>query len=222
MDCITPGLAFHHQLPELVQTRLHQVGDAIQPSHPLLSTSTPAFDLAQHQGLFQWVSPSQQVAKVLELQLQHQSFHEYWGLIIFGIDWFDLPAVQGTLKSLLQYHSLKASAFFTVQLSHSVQISRSVRSASALVLPVNIQDWSPLGWVGLLSLLLSKGLSRVFSNTTVQKHQVLGTQLSIHPYITTGKTTALTRRTLVGKIMSLVFNTLARLVIPFLPRSKYT
>ena len=187
MDCITPGLAFHHQLPELVQTRLHQVGDAIQPSHPLLSTSTPAFDLAQHQGLFQWVSPSQQVAKVLELQLQHWSFHEYWGLIIFGIDLFDLPAVQGTLKSLLQHHSLKAlilqhSAFFTVQLSHSVQISHSVGSASASVLPMNIQDWFPLGWVGLISLLLSKGLSRVFSNTKFKsiKSLALSFPSSIH------------------------------------------
>ena len=84
-------------------------GDATQPSHLLLSPSSPAFNLTQHQGLFQWVSSSHQVAKVLEFQFQHQSFHEYSGLISFRMDWFDLLAVQGTLKSLLQHHSSKAS-----------------------------------------------------------------------------------------------------------------
>ena len=74
MDCSTPGLPVHHQFPELSQTRVHWVGDAIQPSHPLLSPSPPAFNLSQPQGLFQWVSSSRQVAKVLEIQLQHQSF----------------------------------------------------------------------------------------------------------------------------------------------------
>ena len=92
--------------------------DAIQPSHPLLSPSPPAFSLSQHQGLFQWVHSSHQVAKVLEFQLQHQSF-------------------QRTLK-----------------------------------------DWSALGWTGWISLQ-SKGHSRVFSNTTVQKHQFFGAQLSL-------------------------------------------
>ena len=89
------------------------------------------------------------------------------------------------------------------------------------------QDWSPSGWTGWISLQ-SKGLSRVFSNTTVQKHQFFGVQLSLwcsafflsHPYITTGKTTALTRWTFVGKVMSLPFNMLCRLVITFLLRSK--
>ena len=74
MDCRMPGFLVHHQLLELAQTQVNQVGDAIQPSHPLLSPSPPAFSLSQHQGLFQWVSSLQQVAKVLELQLQHQSF----------------------------------------------------------------------------------------------------------------------------------------------------
>ena len=74
LDCSTPGFLVHHQLPELTQTYIHRVGDAIQPSHPLLSSSPPAFNLSQHQGLFRWVSSSQQVAKVLEFQLQHQSF----------------------------------------------------------------------------------------------------------------------------------------------------
>ena len=106
MDCSTPRLPVHHQLRELAQTLGHWVGDAIQPSHPLSSPS-PAFYLSQHQGLFQWVSSSHQVAEVLKLQLQH---------------------------------------------------------------PMNIQDRFPLGLTGLISLK-SKGLSRVFSNTTVQKHQ---------------------------------------------------
>ena len=73
MDCSTPGLPVHHQLPEFTQTNVHWVGDAIQPSHPLLSPSSPDFNLSQHQGLFQGVGSSYQVAKVLELQLQHQS-----------------------------------------------------------------------------------------------------------------------------------------------------
>ena len=74
MDCSTPGLPVHRQLPELAQTHVHWVGDAIQPSHPLLSLSPPAFNLSQHQGLFQWVSSLHQMATVLELHLQHQSF----------------------------------------------------------------------------------------------------------------------------------------------------
>ena len=74
IDCSTPGLPVHHQFPELTQTHVHWVGDAIQPSHPLSSPSPPTFNLSQHQGLFQWVSSSHQVAKVLEFQLQHQSF----------------------------------------------------------------------------------------------------------------------------------------------------
>ena len=73
MNLSTPGLPVHHQLPESIQTHVHCVGDAIQPSHPLLSPS-PALNLSQHQGLFQWVSSSHQVAKVLEFRLQHQSF----------------------------------------------------------------------------------------------------------------------------------------------------
>ena len=69
-----PGLPVHHQLPEFTQTRVHWVGDAIQPSHPLSSPSLPAFNLSQHRDLFKWVSSSHQVAKILEFQLQHQSF----------------------------------------------------------------------------------------------------------------------------------------------------
>ena len=123
MDCSMPGFPGHHQLPGLAQTHGHQVSDAIQPSHPLASPSPPTFTLSQHQSLFQWVSSSHQVAKVLEFQLQHQSF-QWIFRNDFLYDWrFDLLAIQGTLKSLLQHHSSKASipqcsAFFTVQISH--------------------------------------------------------------------------------------------------------
>ena len=74
MDCSMPGLPVYHQLPEFTQTHVHWVNDAIQPSHPLPSPSPPAFNLSQHQGLFKWISSSHQLAKVLEFQLQHQSF----------------------------------------------------------------------------------------------------------------------------------------------------
>ena len=110
MDYSMPGLPVHHQLLELAQTHVHHVGDAIQPSHPLLSPSPPTFKLSQHQDLFQWIRSSHQVESI---------------------------------------------------------------GASVSVLPVNIQDWSPLGWTGWISLQ-SKGLSTVFSNTTVQKHQFFG------------------------------------------------
>ena len=83
--------------------------DAIQLSHPLSSPSPPALNLSQHQGLFKWLSSLHPVAKVLEFQLQHQSFQWTPGLISFRMDWLDLLAVQGTLKSLLQHHSSKAS-----------------------------------------------------------------------------------------------------------------
>ena len=95
-------------------------------------------------------------------------------------------------------------------------------SASTWVLPMNTQDWSPLGWTGWISLQETKGLARVFSNTTVQKHQFFGVQLSLwsNSHMTTGKTIALTRQTFVGKVMSLLFSMLSRFVIAFLPRSK--
>ena len=163
MDWSTSGLPVHYQLPELTQTHVHWVGDTIQPSHPLSSPSLPAFNLSQQQGLFQWVSSSYQVAKVLECQLQHQSFKWNSGLTSLRMDWLNLHTVQGTLESLLQHHSSKASirwdlALFIVWLSH--------------------------------------------------------------PYTTTGKNIALTRWTFVGKVMSLHFNMLSRLVITLLPRGK--
>ena len=123
MNRSMPGLSVHHQLPTSTQIHVHWVGDAIQPSHPLSSPSPPALNISQHQSLFKWVSSSHQVAKVLEFQLQHLSFQWTPRLISSRMDWLDLLAVQGTLKSLLKHHSSKASilwcsAFFIVQLSH--------------------------------------------------------------------------------------------------------
>ena len=123
MNHSTPGLPVHHQLLEFTQTHVHQVSDAIQPSDPLSSPSPPAPNPSQHQSLFQWVNSSHEVAKSLELHFSIIPSKEHPGLISFRMDWLDLLAVQGTLKSLLQPHSSKASilrysAFFTVQLSH--------------------------------------------------------------------------------------------------------
>ena len=119
--------------------------------------------------------------------------------------------------------SFPASASFPVSQFFTSGGQSTGVSASASVLSVNIQDWYPLGWPSWISLQ-SKGLSRVFSNTIVQNYQFFGTQLSLvqlsHPYMTTGKTIALTRRNFVNKVMSLLFNMLSRLVIAFLPRSK--
>ena len=140
-----------YQLPESTQTHVRCVGDAIQPSHPLSSSSPPALNLSQHQSLFQRVSSSHQVAKYWSFSFNISPSSEHPGLISFRMERLDLLAVQGTLKSLLQHHSSKPSillhsAFFTVQLSR--------------------------------------------------------------PYITTGKTIALTRWTFVCKVLSLLFNKL--------------
>ena len=158
MDCSTPGLTVNHHLPEFTQTHVHWVNDAIQITHPLSSPSPPAFNLYQDQSLFKWVSSLHQVAKYWSFSFSISPSNEYPGMISFTMDWLDLLAVPGTLKSLLQHHSSKAlilwcSAFFTVQLSH--------------------------------------------------------------PYMTTGKTIALTRRTFVDKVISLLFYMLSRLVITF-------
>ena len=95
MNHSTPGLPVHHQLPEFTQTHVHQVSDAIQPSHPLSSPSPPAPNPSQPQGLFQWVNSSHELAKLLE-------FQPLGVLVSFRMDWLDLLAVQGTHKSLLQ------------------------------------------------------------------------------------------------------------------------
>ena len=121
--CNPMNQSTHHQLLESTQTHVHWVSDAIQSSHPLSSPSSPDLNISHHQGLFKWVSFSHQVAKELEFHLQHQSFQWTPRTDLFRMDWLDLLAVQGTLKSLLQHQSSKASvllcsAFFILQLSH--------------------------------------------------------------------------------------------------------
>jgi len=152
MNCSMPGLPVHHQLPEFTQTHVHWVGDAIQPSHPL-PPIPPSIRVLSNESALRMRWP-----KYWSFSFSVIPSKEHLGLISFRMDWLDLFKVQGTLKSLLQHHSSKASilqcsAFFTVQLSH--------------------------------------------------------------PYMTTGKTIALTRWTFVGKVMSLLFNMLSRLVIAF-------
>ena len=122
MDCSAPGFPVHHQLPELTQTHIHWADDVSQPSHPLSSSSPPALNLSQYQGLFKWVLRIRW-PKYWSFSFSISPSNEYSELISFRIDWFDILAVQGTLKSLLQYLSSKASvlqhsAFFIVQLSH--------------------------------------------------------------------------------------------------------
>ena len=116
MDCSTPGFPVPHQLPQLVQTHVHQVGDAIQPSHPLSSPSPPTFNLFQHQSLFQWVSLPIRWPKHWSFSFSISISNEYSGMISFRIDWFYLLAVQGTLKSLLQT-IVQKHQFFGIQFS---------------------------------------------------------------------------------------------------------
>ena len=133
MDCSMPGFPVHHQLLELTQTHVHWVGDAIQPSHSLLPASPPAFILSQHQSLFHESFSIRVFSNESALCIRWPKYWSfsfsispsdgYSGLISFRMDWFDLLAGQGTLKSPLQLHSPKASilqcsAFFMIQLSH--------------------------------------------------------------------------------------------------------
>ena len=118
MDYSTPGLPVHHQFLEFTQTHVHQVGDAIQPSHPLSSPSPPSPNPSQHQSLLQWSTLRMRWPKYWSFSFSIIPSKEIPGLISFRMDWLDLLAVQGTLKSLLQHHSSKASlpwhsAFFT-------------------------------------------------------------------------------------------------------------
>ena len=164
MNHNTPGLPVHHHLPEFTQTHVHRVSDAIQPSHPRSSPSAPAHNPSKHRVFSNESTLLMRWPKYWSFSISIISSKEIPGLISFRMDWLDLLAVQGTLKSRLQHHSSKASmlqhsAFLTVQLSH--------------------------------------------------------------PYTNTGKTKALTRQTLVGKVMSLLLNILSRLIITFLPRSKH-
>ena len=122
-DCSTPGFPALHHIAELAQTHVHWVSDAIQPSHPLSAPSPPTFNLSQHQGLFYESALHNRWPKCWSFSFSISPSNEYSGVISFRIDWFGLLAVQGTLKSLLQHHSSKASilwcsAFFIVQFSH--------------------------------------------------------------------------------------------------------
>ena len=123
MDCSTPGLPVHNQLLESTQTHVHWVSDAIQLSHPLSSPSPLALNLPQHQGIFKESALCFRWPKYWNFSLSISPSNEHRGLITFRMDWLDLLAIQGTLKSLLQHHSSKTSTirpsvFFTVQLSH--------------------------------------------------------------------------------------------------------
>ena len=169
MNRSTPGLPVHHQLQEFTQIRVHQVRDAIQPSHPLSSPSPPAPNPSQHQRLFQWVNSSREVAKVLEFQLQHHSLQRNPRA--------DLLAVQGTFKSLLQHHNSKASilrrsAFFTVQLSHPYTTTGKT---------IALTRWTFVGKV--MSLLLNM-LSRLVTTFLPRsKHRPLAScQLPLESY----------------------------------------
>ena len=209
MDCSMPGFLVHPQLPELAQTHGHWVGDAIQPFHPLSSTSPPAFKLSQHQGLFQWGDSSHQVAKVLELYLQHQSF-QWIFKTDFLYDWLvgSPCSPRDSQESSPNFTTVQKRHFFTSG-GQSIGVS-----ASAFVLPMNIQDWFPLGWTGLISLQ-SKGLPRVFSNTQFKSTNSLAFSLLYVP-------TSFDQMDLCQQSnVFLVFNMLSRLVIAFLPRSKH-
>ena len=109
MDHSTPGLHLHLQLTQFTQTDVYWVGDAIQPSHPLLSPSPSAFNLSYHKGLFKWVISLDQVAELLEFIFKISSYNEHSGLISFRMDILDVVATQGTLKSLFQHHSSELS-----------------------------------------------------------------------------------------------------------------
>ena len=122
MNCSRPGLPVHHQLLEFIQTHVQQVGDAIQPSHPLSSPSPPAFNLFQHQVFSNESALCIRWPKYWSISFSISPSNEHPGLISFRMDWLDLLSVQGTLKSLLQHHSsktsiLRCSALFTIQLT---------------------------------------------------------------------------------------------------------
>ena len=106
MNCSTPSLPVHHQLPEFTQTHVHRVGDAIQPSHPLASCSPPAPNPSQHQGLSNESTLRMSWPKYWSFSFSISPSNEHPGLISFRMDWLDLLAVQGNLKSLLQHHTL--------------------------------------------------------------------------------------------------------------------
>ena len=134
MNYSTPGLPVHHKLPESTQTHVHWVGDAIQQSHLLLSPSPPTFNLSQPQGLSNESVLGIRWPKYWSVSLSISPSNDFLGLISFRMDWFDLLIVQGTLKSLFQHCSSKASipqcsAFLIVQLSHPYMTGKTIALA---------------------------------------------------------------------------------------------
>ena len=133
MDCSTPGFPVHHQLPKFTQTQVHWVCDAIQPSHPLLSPSPPAFNFPRIRVFSNESILHIKWPKYWSFSFNISPSNEHSGLISFRMDWLDLLVVQGTLKSLLQHHSSKASilqcsAFFIVQFSHPYITTRKTNN----------------------------------------------------------------------------------------------
>ena len=164
MNRSTPGLPVCHQLPEFTQTHVHWVGDAIQPSHPLSSPSPPTPNPSQHQGLFQESTLRMRWPKYWSFSFSISPSNEHPGLTSFRMDWLDLLAIQGTLKSLLQHHSSKASilqpsAFFTVQLSHPYTTTGKT---------IALTRWTFVGKViSLLFNMLSTCKKYIQSNTYI-------------------------------------------------------
>ena len=166
-DCVTPGLSVHHQCPELTQTHVHWVSDAIQPFQAVSSPSPPSFNLSQHQDFF---FPSESVLCIRWPMYWSFSFsmspsNEYSELISFRMDCLDFLEVRGTLKSLLQHHSSKASilqhsAFFMVQLSHPYMTTGKTISLSRWILAGKVMslDFNMLSTLVLVFLPRSKSL----------------------------------------------------------------
>ena len=175
MDWSISGFPVLQYLPEFAQTHVHWLNDAIQPSHPVSPPSTPALNLSQHPGLFQWV--------VLPIR-----WSKDWS---FSIS----PSNECEVKSLNHVRLFATPWTVAYQTPPSMEFSsQEYWVGLPFPSPMNIQGWFPLGWTGLISLL-SKGLSRVFSSTTVWKHLILRCSALVplsHPCMTTGKTIAFT------------------------------
>ena len=172
MDCSTPGFSVLHYLLEFAQTHVHWINDAIQPSH-LSLPSPPALSLSQHQGLFQWVALRIRWPKYWRFNFSLSPSNEYSGLISFRMDWLDLLAVQGTLKNLLQHHSLKASilwhsAFFMVQLSHPFM---TIGKTIALTRWLFVSNWTMIKYnlpeVSVTRVNLGSVMPKLVSLTTM-------------------------------------------------------
>ena len=209
MNCIKPDLPVHHQFPESIQTHVHWVSDAMQPSHPLSSPSPPALNLSQHQGPFKWVSSSLQVTKYCSFRFNISPTNEHPGLISFRMDWLDLLAVQGTLKSLLQHHSSKASIlwhsdFFIVQLSHPYMTTGKTIVLTRWIFVDKVMF--------LLFNILSAAKSLLFCLTLCNPIHGSLPGSSIHGIFQA--------RVLEWVAIAFSINMLSRLVITFLPRSK--